>query len=80
MRIVRVILVGSIAALAALAAPAQARNSDAQKAADQSTSSPCKAYQQAPDGTWTQLPCQELGAGSQSQHNPAMRSPDQETR
>lgn len=80
MRIANVIFVGSIAALAAFAAPALARNSDAQKPAEQSTSSPCNAYQQAPDGTWTQLPCQELGAGNQPKSKSATRGPNQGTR
>ena len=78
MQTARMIFVGSIAALAALTAPALANNTA--KTTDPSTSSPCKAYQQAPDGTWTQLPCQELGAGNKPQHKSATRSSDQETR
>jgi hypothetical protein len=80
MRITRTILAGSIAALAVATVPALAKNSETQKTTEQSTSSPCKAYQQAPDGTWTQLPCQELGVGSQPQRKTATRSSDQETR
>jgi hypothetical protein len=71
------IFVGSVAALAALTAPALANNTG--MTTDSSTSSPCKAYQQAPDGTWTQLPCQELGAGNRQQHKSATRSSDKET-
>ncbi|MGJ4928360.1 hypothetical protein ACQR1I_15475 [Bradyrhizobium sp. HKCCYLS2038] len=63
MRITPVIFVGSLAALvAATAAPALAKNSQVPKPDDQTTaSSPCRAYQQAADGTWKELPC--LGQG-----------------
>ena len=75
------ILFGSMVALAVLATPVLARNSDAQKATDKSTSSSCQAYQQATDGTWTQLPCQEMGSGAQSQRKPpAARGEDEEPR
>jgi hypothetical protein len=82
MRIKRAIFVGSIATLAAMTAPALAKHSNAQKTDDQSTSSSCHAYQQAADGSWTELPCQELGSGSgeQTQHKSATRNPDEETR
>jgi hypothetical protein len=79
MRTGKIVFVSSVAALAALTVPALANNS-AQKITEQPTSSPCKAYQQAPDGSWTQLPCQELGSGNQPQHKSATRSSDQETR
>jgi hypothetical protein len=82
MRIKRAIFVGSIATLAVMTAPALAKNSTAQKTDDKSTSSSCHAYQQAADGSWTELPCQELGSGSggQTQHKSATRNPDEETR
>jgi hypothetical protein len=82
MRIKRAIFVGSIATLAAMTAPALAKHSNAQKTDDKSTSSSCHAYQQAADGSWTELPCQELGSGSggQTQHKSATRNPDEETR
>ena len=82
MRIKRAIFVGSIATLAAMTAPALAKNSTAQKTDDKSTSSSCHAYQQAADGSWTELPCQELGSGSggQTQHKSATRNSDEETR
>ena len=81
MRIKRAIFVGSVAALAAMTAPALAKNSTAQKTDDKSTSSSCHAYQQAADGSWTQLPCQELGPGSsgQPQHKSATNSDGEET-
>jgi hypothetical protein len=74
MRIARVIFVGSVAALLA-AAPAFARHPEAQKTEDddsKSASSSCHAYQQAADGSWTQLPCQEFGNG-QTQHKPVAK-------
>jgi hypothetical protein len=82
MRIKRAIFIGSIAALAATTAPALAKNSTAQKTDDKSTSSSCHAYQQAADGSWTELPCQELGSGSggQTQHKSARRNDGEETR
>ena len=81
MRIKRAIFGGSLAALAAMTAPALAKNSTAQKTDDKSTSSSCHAYQQAADGSWTQLPCQELGSGSsgQPQHKSATNSDGEET-
>jgi hypothetical protein len=84
MRIATLIFVGSIAALAVPAAPVLAKDSHAQKTNDpsasstSSSSSPCHAYQQAPDGSWTQLPCEEVGSGGQTQHKPAARKADEE--
>ena len=60
MRIAKSIFVGSLAAL--VAAPALAKNSDGQKTEDKPASTSCKAYQRAPDGSWTPLPCGETGA------------------
>jgi hypothetical protein len=76
MRIAHLIFTGSIATLAVLTAPALAKNSNTQKIDDlsaASASSSCHAYQQAPDGSWTALPCQELGTTSQArpQHESA---------
>ena len=80
MRIAHVIFVGSVATLAVLAAPALARNSPAQKSDDRSTPSPCHAYQQAADGSWTELPCQEEGSARQTQHKPPVKSGEDEPR
>jgi hypothetical protein len=89
MRIARLIFVGSIAVLAVLATPALARNSNsnpsnanAQKVDDKPASQGCHAYQQAHDGSWVQLPCQEVGPTSQAptQHKSATRIPDEEAR
>jgi len=60
MRIAKSIFVGSLAAL--VAAPALAKSSDGQKTEDKPASTSCKAYQRAPDGSWTPLPCGEIGA------------------
>jgi len=66
MRINHMIIVGSLAALVAATAPVLAKNIQTQKPTDEQTSSSsCHAYQQAPDGTWTALPCQEHGAAAQ---------------
>ncbi len=70
MRIAHLIFTGSIAALAVLTAPALAKNSNIQKTDDSSNSaasSPCHAYQQAPDGTWNPVVCQAVGAQPQAQ-------------
>jgi hypothetical protein len=81
MRIAQVIVVVSLAALVAMTAPALARNSQAHKAADEQTSSAsCQAYQQAPDGTWTALPCQEHGAATQTEHRPVASGSDEPQR
>ena len=79
MRIKHAIFVGSMAALAMMTEPVLAKSSGAEKSDDKPTSSSCHAYQQAADGTWTQLPCQELGAGAQPQRKSATRSSEEET-
>jgi hypothetical protein len=78
MRIKHAIFVGSMAALASLTAPALAKHSDTQKTSEQSTSSLCSARQPMPDGTWTQLPCQELGSPKQALRKSATRSSDEQ--
>jgi len=81
MRIADVIFVGSLAALVATTAPALARNSQTQKTTDEQTnSSSCHAYQQAPDGSWTALPCSEHGAGTQTEHKPVAAGSDEPQR
>ena len=90
MRIARLIFVGSIAVLAVAAAPALARNSNlnsnassnAQKVEDQPAAQGCHAYQQAADGSWVQLSCQEVGPTSQAptRGKSATRNPDELTR
>jgi len=68
MRMAHLVFAGALAASFVLTAPALARNSNTQKDEDKSTSSlSCSAYQQAPDGSWQQLPCKETGERSQPQ-------------
>ncbi len=79
MQIAKVIFAGSFAALAVLAAPALAKNSDS-KASDvqpgdtTSASPPCYSYEPKPDGSWTQLPCQEVGAAKPPHRKSAGRT------
>ena len=79
MRIAQLVFAG---ALVALAAPALAKSSNAQKAEEAAASSTCSAYQQAPDGSWTQLPCKEDGdhGQPQTQHRPRTQGTDHEER
>lgn len=60
---------GLLAALALQTAPALARNSDPRPAEDPSTPTQCHSLQPGPDGSWIEIPCQELGA-------PAPRKPE----
>jgi hypothetical protein len=75
MRIAQVIFVGLAAALL-MTAPVLAKKTQNQKTDDQSTSSSCHAYQQAPDGSWEQLPCQEAGGGQTQQRSPPKSAED----
>ena len=80
MRIAHLVFAGALAVSPVLTAPAFAKNSDAQKGEDKSaTSSSCSAYQQAPDGSWEQLPCKETGERGQpqTQHKSGPQSDDQ---
>ncbi|MEO8317676.1 MAG: hypothetical protein ABI561_05065 [Bradyrhizobium sp.] len=79
MRLGYALLLASTAGLLTLAAPTLARNSEPQKASEQPSSSPCHAYQQAADGSWTQVSCQEMGPTGQTQHTPAPHGTDEET-
>ena len=90
MRIFRLIFVGSVAVLAALTTPALAKNSvpnshanaSAQKVDEQPAAEGCHAYQKAPDGSWLQLSCQEVGPTAQApiRGKSGTRAPDEETR
>ncbi|MGA7810092.1 hypothetical protein [Bradyrhizobium sp.] len=83
MRITKLIFIGSVTATVVLMAPALARNSEPPKIDDRSTSSSCHSYQPAPDGTWTELPCQEVGGQKQqqqTQHKSSTRTPEEEPR
>ncbi len=82
MRITNVIFAGAVAALAVLATPALAKNSsskasDIQQSDSASASAPCYSYEPKPDGTWTQLPCQEVGAARPPPRRSAARNEDE---
>ena len=84
MRIALTIFAGTTAALAALITPVLAKHPDpdAQKSEDKSAASTCSAYQQAPDGSWQQLPCKEAGDRGQAQteHRSTGSNTDQDER
>ena len=83
MRITHLVFAGALAASTMMVAPALAKNSDAQKGEeDRSAASSCSAYQQAPDGSWEQLPCKETGEREQpqTQHRTPTRGTDHEER
>jgi hypothetical protein len=74
------ILFGSMAALAVLTAPVAAASSGGQKSEEPSGSSPCRAYVQSADGSWTPVPCQEIGAGARTQQRSPGRNGDDASR
>jgi hypothetical protein len=78
MRIARLIFAGSLAALAVMAGPALAKKSEPPKADEDKpvASSSCHTYQPAADGTWTELPCQEVGG--ETQHRPPPKSAEEQ--
>ena len=83
MRIIHVVFAGAFAAAMVLIAPALAKNSDAQRSEDRSTSSSsCSAYQQAADGSWEQVPCKETSEHGQpqTQHRAPEHGTDREER
>jgi hypothetical protein len=83
MRLGQAIFFGSAAALLTLAAPTLARNSSPNsplaKATEAPASASCHAYQQAADGSWTQLPCQEMDSKAPAHPRSAAKSADEET-
>ena len=90
MQITRVIfaasVAASVAALAVLATPALAKNpdgktTDVQQSDTTSASPPCYSYEPKPDGSWAQLPCQEIGAAKPPpQRKSATRNVDEDSR
>ena len=78
MRFISIIVVGSICALAA-SQPALAKNTESRKTDEKSTPTSCHAYQRAADGSWTEVPCQEAGAGH-TEHKPAAKGAEEEPR
>ena len=79
MRTASVLFVGSIA-LALLAAPVLAKSPVVQRTDETSVPSACNAYEQAADGSWTKLPCQEVGGNGQTQHRHASRHAEEQPR
>jgi len=83
MRLGQAIFFGSAAALLTLAAPTLARNSNTPPPppkAVEATAPSCQAYQQAADGSWTPLSCQEMGSKTPVQSRTATEGTAEESR
>jgi len=63
----------ALAVLTVLTAPVLAKSPGAEKPEEKQVSSPCHSYVQNPDGSWTPVPCQEIGAPTQTQHKSPRR-------
>jgi hypothetical protein len=61
MRVVTAIFLATGVAWALGAGPSLAKTSDAPKAVGETSSPPCHAYEQNPDGSWKELGCREEG-------------------
>ena len=73
-------LLASLTTLALLTAPVLAKSPGAQKAEEKPDSSSCHSYVQNPDGSWTPIPCQEVGPPTQTQHKSRGRDDDDNDR
>jgi hypothetical protein len=81
MRFTAVIVAGAVLMLTSPAMTVLAKDNGAQKSEDKtSASSSCHAYEQAADGSWHQLPCEEVGPGGQTQHKGAARGREEDAR
>jgi len=80
MRIAGLVVAGSVAAFATLVMPVVAKDIGAQKGDEKASASSCHAYEQGPDGSWRQLPCEEVGPTGQTQHKGAVRGREEEPR
>ena len=68
----RLVFIAAIATSSVLASPAATKNSspnshadaNAQKVDEETEAQGCRAYQQAPDGSWIQLTCREGGSAA----------------
>jgi hypothetical protein len=81
MRIANMVFAAFLAALIGLAAPVLAKSSETRKTTDDgSRSSSCYAYQQEPDGSWTERPCEEKGQPAQTEHKPVAKGSEEEPR
>ena len=79
MRLGHAIFVATTAALLAAAVPGLAKNAETPKTSEQPAAASCHSYQMTADGSWTELPCQELGAPAPSRQS-SPRKADEESR
>ena len=80
MRIAALIVAAAVLVFAAPAVTVLAKDTGAQKSDEKTSASSCHAYEQAPDGSWHQLPCEEVGPGGQTQHKGAVRGREEDAR
>jgi hypothetical protein len=66
MRFGHALFVATTAALLAAAVPGLAKNGETQKSSEQPAAASCHSYQMGADGSWTELPCQEIGVSASS--------------
>ena len=78
MRFGHAIFVATTAALLAAAVPGLAKNAETPKTSEQPASPSCHSYQQTSDGSWTELPCQELGAPTPSRKSSPRKTDEDE--
>lgn len=74
MRIAIAIFLGLIAALVVPAAPSLAKTVEVPKAGEQTSPPACYGYEQQPDGSWKQMPCEEQGSDAQGDQKSSTRS------
>ena len=81
MRITLAATAAALAAAAVVTGPVQAKRAEAPKATESAAPASCSAYQQAADGSWTQLPCKETGEDrGATQHRPPAPGSEPEER
>jgi hypothetical protein len=73
MRTAIAILFGVIAALVVAAAPSLAKTTETPKTGEQTAPPACYGYEQQPDGSWKQMPCEERGSDSQGDQKSSTR-------
>ncbi len=73
MRTIHAVLV-LIVGLVLPTAQVLARQPDARSGDETSTPSPCHSLEKGPDGTWVEIPCQELGAPAAARPKPENRN------
>ena len=66
MRVVIATFIGAMVTTVMLAGPALTRPSTAPNAGGELSKPPCYGYEQNPDGSWKQIPCQENGLSAQA--------------